>query len=283
MTVCLSADALSFDAVTRYLNPIEANVARLYHYQKFNTDWLTATLRERKVFCSDLTALNDPWDCKPWFDHEPMAKDPAELEAMLDFFRNTKAGADPANAGVRNLWERRVRTDPGELEKTVRQLSDILAVEFAKRRIYCLTPDPCSTLMWSHYADKHHGICLEFYVGNDLFLTAKKVLYRSTYPKWVPQAMEQIRLDMILTKSADWEYEQEFRLIGTPEGSGHPLKLAGDFLRLPARALESVIIGCSATDETCAAVSNIVNTHAPEIRVKRAARAPNQYQLTIAG
>src|ERR1017187_4159645 len=37
----------------------------------------------------------------------------------------------------------------------------------SKRRICCLTRDPTSTLMWSHYAENHHGVCLEFGVDND--------------------------------------------------------------------------------------------------------------------
>jgi hypothetical protein len=32
-----------------------------------------------------------------------------------------------------------------------------LQAELARRRIYCLTPDPLSTLMWSHYAKNHTG------------------------------------------------------------------------------------------------------------------------------
>src|SRR5580693_3833269 len=28
--------------------------------------------------------------------------------------------------------------------------------------VYCLSPDPCNTLMWSHYSQNHRRICLEF-------------------------------------------------------------------------------------------------------------------------
>jgi hypothetical protein len=38
----------------------------------------------------------------------------------------------------------------------------------AERRIYCLTPKADSTLMWSHYADNHCGVCLEFSVANNM-------------------------------------------------------------------------------------------------------------------
>src|ERR1017187_1424146 len=47
--------------------------------------------------------------------------------------------------------------------------------------------------------------------------------------------------DLMLTKSDAWAYEKEFRLVGTPFASSHPLKLDGDYLRLPPRALVAVI------------------------------------------
>jgi hypothetical protein len=70
-------------------NPLQAGIARLYHYEKFRPEWLATTLREQKIHCSDPANLNDPWDCRPWFDYRPMAEDPKKLEAMLDIFRNT--------------------------------------------------------------------------------------------------------------------------------------------------------------------------------------------------
>src|ERR1017187_313691 len=46
----------------------EAGHARLYHYEKFCSEWLSTTLREQRIHCSDPKNLNDPWDCRPFFD-----------------------------------------------------------------------------------------------------------------------------------------------------------------------------------------------------------------------
>jgi Protein of unknown function (DUF2971) len=65
---------------------------------------------------------------------------------------------------------------PRQLQNFIQEVSKRAEGEICKRTIYCLTPDPTSILMWSHYADHHRGICLEFDVANALFLKAWKVV-----------------------------------------------------------------------------------------------------------
>jgi hypothetical protein len=262
-------------------NPLQAGIARLYHYEKFCEGWLATTLREQKIYCSDPDKLNDPWDCRPCFDYRPMTEDPAKLEEMLAFLRST-SGDDLPNHPMRKKWEDGTRNSPDELRDFLAGYSESLRREICKRRIYCLTPDPCSTLMWSHYAENHRGICLEFFLGNVLFLKAREVMCRSAYPVWVPQEMPAIADQAVLTKSTDWEKEQEWRLVGSPSYSeGHPLRPEGYYLRLPQRALQSVIVGCEARDERYEAVKKVVHEHAPGLPVKRATRVPNHYRLEI--
>jgi hypothetical protein len=95
---------------------------------------------------------------------------------------------------------------------------------------------------------------------------------------WVPHDMQRTAAEVILTKSKDWQREQEFRLVGTPNGIGHPLKLDGECLSLPPKALLSVIVGCQGEYE---AVRKIVNDHAPGLPVKRALLTPLRYSITI--
>ena len=86
-------------------------------------------------------------------------------------------------------------------------------------------------------------------------------------------------LDVILTKAKCWEYEQEYRLVGSPKHpDGTPLKLHGDFLKLPDRSLLSVIVGCNGDYKR---VKEIVNASAPEVWVIQIKRGPNQYNLMM--
>jgi len=54
----------------------------------------------------------------------------------------------------------------------------------------------------------------------------------------------------------------------------------GGFLTLPEGALVSVIVGCQGDYDR---VLGMVETLAPNVKVKRAVRVPNQYAIEIVG
>lgn len=181
---------------------LQNGIPALYHYEKFNATYLITTLRDQIIHCSDPASLNDPWDCKPAFD--PHALDnPEVLEREM-------AWRIPHPA--KHLWEEQMRTDPTARVDFMLGASKSIEAMLAQRRIYCLTPKPDNNLMWSHYADNHRGICLEFSVpDNPLFSKAAEVVYREEYPHWVPCDIKDrpgLVMELILTKSADWCYEK---------------------------------------------------------------------------
>jgi hypothetical protein len=153
----------------------------------------------------------------------------------------------------------------------------------AERRIYCLTPKASNVLMWSHYADNHRGICLEFGVAdNPLFRTAAEVVYREEYPRWVPCDIYDkpgLVMELILTKSRDWCYEEEYRLVSVQTSAlTNFQQLHGDFFRLPKGALKAVIMGCEADHKNIGA---FIKEHAPDVQIRKAVRSPNLYTLNI--
>jgi hypothetical protein len=245
-----------------------------YHYQPFDRDRVTSILRDQKIFCSDPRNVNDPWDCRPWFDYRPMLADPAKREQIITYFRSAlppNTFADPR----RPIYEKVLRNNDDALKEAVEMSSRLLTEELAKRRIYCLTPIPDSTLMWSHYASNHRGLCLEFDKNNPLIEKARPVRYSETYPEWTPKVANP--LDLVLAKSMDWSYEREFRIVASSVDG--PLKLYGNFVLLPPGALTSIIVGCESKDY--AEIVSIVQEHAPSVSVKRVVRVPNHYKLTI--
>lgn len=113
-------------------------------------------------------------------------------------------------------------------------------------RVYCLGPDPKNLLMWSHYADSHRGICLEFSLSNKIFCAALKCEYSSTFPiMTLHDDSDDAALLSLLAKSDVWSYEKEYRLIVQEESKALPdsesLKSNGHFLEFPQGALMSVI------------------------------------------
>ena len=102
----------------------------------------------------------------------------------------------------------------------------------------------CS-LMWSHYADNHKGVCLKF------SLQKWHVMQAQLYPLIYSVGRIPLKLDQksfydgqlfkaaILTKDEAWGYEQEWRAISRVFGN----------VDFPSEALIGIIFGC-ATSET---------------------------------
>jgi len=261
----------------RYIGQTEHNA--LFHYEKFKAEHLSGTLRDLKIHCSNPVNFNDPWDCKPWFDYESI-EDPETLEKLLTFLRKQNPGG--LEESRLNIYENGIRAKKYERINLITSLSETNIATIAKRRIYCLTPHPDSTLMWSHYAENHKGICLEFGVDNPLFRLALEVTYPEVYPVWLPHAFEDENnkaIQMILTKAHPWHYEHEFRLISLLNNDlDTPLRIEDGCFTLPPGSLRSVIAGCDADYD---AVRAIVKAHLPDVPVKQAIRLPNHFSLAI--
>ena len=265
-----------------YRTAFDNGVDRLYHYQKFNPEHLENTLVRGLVRFARPSSFNDPWDCKPVFS---IPQDKNEREAMVRYM--AAASAKHGTTLDSDESERRVQeliTNPQEL---LRRPMDKLAPEMHKQmderyRVYCLTRRPASPLMWAHYADHHRGICLEINVRQPDLCAAIQVQYRETYPSFRLDADRD--LSPFYTKSSDWQYEDEYRLIAEEEDrafSDRTLKTRNQFYKLPSGSLISIIIGVHAPDETRRTIRSIVDRSGKNLSIRQAARAPDRYEILI--
>jgi hypothetical protein len=138
--------------------------------------------------------------------------------------------------------------------------------------------------MWSHYATKHQAVCLEFAVRNELFCNALPVQYAETYPRFLMTGFpgEEQHIAPLLTKSATWSYEQEFRLISDEKGDPRDtIVTAGGKKKIPPRSLTAVILGCLTPQSTKEAIIELITMSPHRPLIKTAMRMQNKYQLMI--
>lgn len=146
--------------------------------------------------------------------------------------------------------------------------------------VCCFAGNPRSILMWSHYAQNHTGICLQFNIARDptFFLRAISVRYVAELPviNWLHNRDERLK-DSLFTKYIGWEYEGEHRIL-VPGG-------AGQFLHFAPAALSAVILGCSATPETLNAVREALalreDRALPQVTLYRARKHPKRFAVTL--
>jgi len=138
-------------------------------------------------------------------------------------------------------------------------------IETLKKRslIGCLTPDNSNNLMWSHYANGHQGICIEYefddenellnvvYSDNinnfDLYTVLKYIIPGKYFNDKNLNEMNQKLLDAcylpFLIKTKEWSYENEVRMIFNLNENSNIVNNSGIWF-YPNVKVKSIYIGC---------------------------------------
>lgn len=161
--------------------------------------------------------------------------------------------------------------------------------------ITCFNSNPLSILMWSHYADHHKGILLEFKIPKiDSKLFPIPVFYGDEYQTinapWqilanIDRNQEfilDITRETIFRKSTEWSYEKEFRLIGDLSSNPDSPLLQP----YPPEYLSSVIMGASLTDHVVVKklkneVKSFNKNNSLKIKIFKAQLKKGQYLLEV--
>jgi hypothetical protein len=186
------------------------------------------------------------------------------LESVI-FFASPESFNDPFDFNpVRTLPDvrcesRRHRPSSGDGDAIACQVRNLMRQDLG---VCCFTTNPRTPAMWAHYADSHSGICLayDFPDGADVVtfppgvrqvapLLLHKVVYNTERPVAQFFSDSGIAADnlyrSVLTKSPDWDYEDELRLIApgyTGKAFYDPVCLTGIILgyKMPPAEREGV-------------------------------------------
>lgn len=118
---------------------------------------------------------------------------------------------------------------------------------FDKIRISCFSKTYNDILMWSHYGDKHEGICIGFnYQGlrKTFGFLPVNVEYKCKFDK-VDYCNDELRAQkyFISTKSSHWEYEQEVRLMTRFEDA--PGLTETGIMPIHPNSISEIVLGCN--------------------------------------
>ena len=111
---------------------------------------------------------------------------------------------------------------------------------------YCLTDNPINNLMWSHYANSHHGFCIEWDAEH---LKPGKVQYQNRLPSLDILELIESTIGLrskdklgiqawhaLKVKLSEWEYEQEYRFNLSKSAHNLIVKDLGKFALVKARS-----------------------------------------------
>ena len=87
----------------------------------------------------------------------------------------------------------------------------------AKYGVICFSRAWSNPVLWSHYAEKHRGVCLGFDIADDLVIHVKyngRRLVQNVKHDFSRGLLdEKFTLRLLGTKFKDWEYEDEVRVL----------------------------------------------------------------------
>lgn len=189
-------------------------------------DYTRKNLMNNVVYLNSPDRFNDPFDFNPVYDSDSTYQE--KLSHFIGInIRHKKLSKEKARRAAIEM----LRSHPAFKNKENLAKFAYGSKEWMRRQfgVTCFSSDPKSSPMWHHYADQHKGICIEWELPEDRSVfslpdNAKKcaAIWRKVeYAEERPISRifdDQVTPDSplylsLLTKSIDWKYEKEYRLI----------------------------------------------------------------------
>lgn len=153
--------------------------------------------------------------------------------------------------------------------------------------IFSLAGTRLHPLLWSHYASKHKGICVQFDHTRDPFKFANKVSYTTDFPAvtypFDDSLINELIVKSILTKAKYWDYEKEFRLWSIRMGN-ESWHMGWNWLdkqtvKIDTNLIKSVTLGARMGAEERDDVINHCQTVCPHVEIEEAITSKDRYEL----
>lgn len=250
---------------------------KIYKYLPF-TDGSKCILTDGTMKFSHHSEFNDPFDCKTAYDIE---KSMTYLKSCSDLFK--EAGRQLKLSPAQRVSKRK------QMEHGLRR--SLESGEFhtgmiGEVGICCLTKKPDNILMWSHYADNHKGLVIEFTIDNNSEnihmgnVENKLFGWDVEYTESMPVISTEERdfnavKDVFLMKSPDWRYEAEYRVLSMYKGPGiHKFDQ-----QLISRVIAGVKMPKASFDELKKLVKQLNHKNGKNIEVVRAKMSKTEYRI----
>ena len=243
----------------------------------------------------DMLLLGKIYYSKPYYFNDPFELDGVRL----------RISAGEKEQGInRTILYLRKNRPPGysaaEISREVRKNKERMYAEIQEELdgdkntllhrcgYICLCESDAELLMWSHYGDKHRGVCLRFKTEVDSFFIDERGRGRVVRVNYDDKITEkEIAIDAvndavflkISQKAKCWEYEKEYRVFRYPstpkadDASGNH-----DF---DSSIIDGLCFGLETPDENEKKILEIVNSAKHEISLFRVQKSPDVLGISI--
>lgn len=243
---------------------------KYYRDQSLNLD----SVMSNKMWYSAPCNFNDAFDCDVAIDEQAIFNN---ILPLISGGRAIRKGSPK--------WIQY----KGSLHKQIKILQKLFANQKISMGITCLSEAPDSILMWSHYANNHRGFCVSYNLlalNQKLQFSAVPVLYTQDRVCLHSISLDQDKLSKetmslfiksITSKSTDWSYEKEWRIIQDETACGPKWDDKNKGALLDTISPSSIILGCCASDELTSVLMQHCQNH--KIPLYKMEKDPLLYRL----
>jgi hypothetical protein len=193
----------------------------LYRFTKLDEYFFHLLIRNEFRFASTKN-FNDPYDGNIEFARKDGAKTRKVLKRQIPWaiWDEALAQTQGNDSQLRPVFKKLIKKNSAKLMVSEHEYLAEMQEAVYDVGVCCFSEVNNDLLLWSHYADSHHGICVGYDVG-----TLRKTfnnIHPMHYSKQFPRVNVFNRNDItkihkiLLHKSIDWQYEKEVRITDYP-------------------------------------------------------------------
>lgn len=226
----------------------------LFKYGHFDENGYYKNIFARNAFYFASPAkFNDPFDCRIFPNYE-IGSDKEIMNKMREHVQRDNPNL--STPAIDRLAQKEFSKNIKIIRSPDLMVSRMKEVIDNSYGILSLSETNNNLLMWSHYSKSHQGYCVEFNTHriyeivknylirlNELILF-HKISYETEYPLLNPYTSSFTSdeyLRVVTTKSKDWEYEREWRLVYYDN--------ANQLLDFPDDIIKSVYFGVNCSSD----------------------------------
>jgi len=244
---------------------------------KYGSRYIYDILKKKRIYVSAAHELNDPFELSPNIDPECYSEETLRAglhkETAIEYCYEMEAKSKGIPMSVfRVNYFASIDARLEIVKKNAAQNAKDAKAKFAQLfnehwRLFCVSRRNNSILMWSHYADNHRGAVIEFDLSHSPFNELEEFMRPVTYQNEkanflyspVKGKFHSSILEVACTKSKDWEYEEETRMLFPVTAFD-----SRNFVYFEPHAIRHVYFGAKIRSDTRANLEILL--HSPELR-----------------
>ena len=217
--------------------------ASLYKYYS-DTSLNLDSIKSNRMWYSSPIHFNDVFDCEITTDEKKLFESTLE---MCPNVQKVRIGSP--------IW----KNLKAETKKSAKEMQNLFTRMRFGIGVSCLSELDDSLLMWAHYANNHRGMCVEYdlleissqlkFTPVPIVYSEERVCFNSLNTTTVGRDTTKMFLESLTTKSPEWSYEKEWRIIREDSACGELWDADKQGALLDMIQPSSITLGCMARPE----------------------------------